>query len=173
MNPLKVFIIPVKGIKIGIHEFDFELDKSFFKAINPEIEIDALLQVHVSFDKRPTMYILDMSVKGVLYDACDRCLEKISIPVSAEHQLFIKQGIGEEDADIVYVELFQDVINIATYLYEYAILSFPMTKIIDCDEMDKPPCNFELLDKWEEDNSEDDEPQGGSIWDELNKLNLE
>ena len=175
MNPLRSFIIPVKGLKIGVHEFSYILDHSFFKAVNAESEIQAELKVSLSFDKRPTMYILDISITGDYHNACDRCLENIAIPIEIEHQLYIKKGLSEDEADVVYLEHFDDELDIARYLYEYAVISFPLTNVIDCDEMKDPPCNMDMLAKWDAETkaANAEEENKGSIWDELNNLNLE
>ena len=173
MNPLISFTIPVKGLKMGEHEYVFNIDSTFFKAVNEESNVQANLQVNVIFDKRPNMYILDFHIVGDAKDTCDRCLEHILIPIDSTYQLIIKRGMGEDEADLVYLEHFDDEINIAEYIYDYALISFPMIKVIDCDEMDDPPCNFELLEKWEsESDAAQDEDKGG-IWDALNNLNLD
>lgn len=172
MNPLRSFILPVLGLKIDTHEYNFLLDDSFFKAINPEIETKAVIDAHVLFDKRPNMYILDIQISGSFKNACDRCLEIIDIPVEGSHQLFIKKGTGEDEADVVYLESFDDTLDISKFLYDYTLISFPLKKVIDCDEMQKPPCNTVMLAKWDEANNQA-EIKTGSIWDELNNLNLE
>ena len=173
MNPLSSFILPVKGLKDGIHNYQFNLDDAFFKAVNPENETKATLQVVLEFDKRPTMYILHMTISGHCQNPCDRCLEQISIPVEGEHELFIKKGDGEDEADIVYLPVFEDQLNIAQYLYEYAIVSFPLMNVIECEEMNNPPCNMDMLNKWDEANDSSEVETKTSIWDELNNLNLE
>lgn len=174
MITLRSFILPVKGLKIGIHEFDYELDSSFFKLVNEESELVANFDVHVVFDKRFGMYVLDLELKGHYVHPCDRCLEQIQIPVEDSHRLYIKRGVGDEEADIVYLEFFDDEINIAKYIYEFVLVSFPLMNVIDCNDMENPPCNMKMLDKWEDISKEaESENKEGSIWDDLNNLNLE
>lgn len=115
------------------------------------------------------MYILDISIDGTRTTACDRCLEYVPISVQGEHRLYIKRGDAEDEADVVYLPNFDDQLNIAKYIYEYAILSFPL--INACEEEDGKFCNEALLDKLDE--QEETEEPSSSIWDELNKLNLE
>jgi len=171
MNPLKTFILPVRGLKDGLHEYKFELDSTFFESVNPETDIDATLTVDLIFDKRPGMYILEFEVRGSLKADCDRCLEKINIPIDDAHQLYIKQGEAEDEADIVYLVAFEDHLDISKYVYDYAILSFPLMNVVECEEMENPPCNFEMLEKWDDQDSEDEKKN--SIWEQLNNLNLD
>ena len=174
MNPLESFTIPVKGLKNGIHEFSFILDTPFFDAVNEDNEIKANMLAEVRFDKRPSMYILEIIIGGTVRANCDRCLENIDVPMESVFQLYIKLGSAEEEADVVYLEKFDDSINIAKYIFDYAVISIPLMKLRDCDEDENPPCNFEILDKWESQNEIEEETETkGSIWDELNNLNLD
>ena len=176
MNPLDLFTLPVKGLGNGIHSFDFELDALFFQAINEESTLKAKLTSCVKFDKRDSMYILDILIKGELYTNCDRCLNKISVPVNGDHRLYIKRGIGEDEAYIVYLEQFDDLLNIAKYVYDFAILSLPFKNVVeDCEELENPPCNFEMLKKWEQNsgNSDNKEEKKGNVWDELSNLKFD
>jgi len=176
MKPLDSFTIPVKGLGNGIHNFEFELDAPFFKAINEESTINANLISKVEFDKRDSMYILDIFVEGKFIADCDRCLNEIPVPVEGEYKLYIKRGLGEDEAEIVYIEQFEDQINIAKYVYDFAILSLPFKNVIEgCEEMEKPPCNFDMLEKWGQNSGEKDkeEEKKGSMWDQLSNLKFE
>jgi uncharacterized metal-binding protein YceD (DUF177 family) len=177
MNPLDAFTIPVKGLKNGIHLFEFSLDKAFFLKINETFDLRPSLSSNVTFDKRESMYILDIEINGYILEDCDRCLNEIPVPVDSEHRLYIKRGAGEDEADIVYLEDFDDQLNIAKYIYDFAILSLPIKNVIeDCEEMEKPFCNFEMLDKWEENSGVEDEENdksAGNIWDELSNLKFD
>lgn len=174
MNLLRSFTIPVKGLKIGQHEFSWKLEADFFKAVNTESNINADLEAFVIFDKRSSMYILNIEIKGNLIDTCDRCLETIPIPIEGKYEFFIKQGTSEDEADLIFLESFDDELNIATYIYEYAVLSFPLIKKVECDDLEPKPCNTELLKKWEQETKLiEREEDKKSVWDALNKLNLD
>ncbi len=176
MNPLDAFTIPVKGLKNGIHSFNFVLDKAFFSAINEENTLKPNLSSAVKFDKRDSMYILDINVEGNITVDCDRCLNEIPVPVEGEHKLYIKKGLGDDDADIVYLEKFEDQLNLAKYIYDFAILSLPFKNVIqDCEEMENPYCNFDMLEKWDENSGHEneDEKKAGNIWDELSNLKFD
>ncbi len=176
MNPLDSFTIPVKGLKNGIHRYEFELDTSFFQAINEESTLQPSLTAVVDLDKRDSMYILDMKISGNVQADCDRCLNPIPVIVDGAHRLYIKRGIGEDEADIVYLEQFEDQLNIAKYVYDFAMLSLPIKNVIEqCEELDSPPCNFDMLDKWDENSGTEDnkEEQKGTVWDKLSDLKFD
>lgn len=176
MNPLDTFTLPVKGLRNGIHSYKFELDSTFFKEINEESELKANLTSEVKFDKRDSMYILDIQVTGEIFADCDRCLNEIPVPVNGEHRLYIKRGIGEDDAEIVYLEQFDDQLNIAKYVYDFAIISLPFKNVLeDCEEQENPLCNFDMLEKWEENSGEkeDKDEEKGSVWDQLSNLTFD
>jgi hypothetical protein len=52
-------------------------------------------------------------------------------------------------------------------MYEFAVLSLPITNVYDCQEDSEPPCNFEVLRRLSRDGEDD---KGSSVWDALNPL---
>ena len=61
MKNLKEFSLPIKGLKSGVHEFDFEIGNDFFKNFeNSPIE-EGNFNVHLTFDKHDAfieMYLI-------------------------------------------------------------------------------------------------------------------
>ena len=58
LKPLKQFSIPFTGLKIGKHQFEFEIDKSFFDAFEYSLVKEGHLKAAVELDKQETMLIL-------------------------------------------------------------------------------------------------------------------
>ena len=55
MDPLIAYTFPVKGLKAGVHRFDFQVDRAFFQAFEGSPVEDGNVQLTLYFDKRPTM----------------------------------------------------------------------------------------------------------------------
>ncbi|NJN33387.1 MAG: hypothetical protein HC817_03165 [Saprospiraceae bacterium] len=47
MDNLKEFSIPIKGLKTGVHEFNFHIEKSFFEQFEGSAIQDGDFQVHL------------------------------------------------------------------------------------------------------------------------------
>lgn len=170
MDALISYTLPVKGLGIGIHRFDFKIDQLFFEHFESSPIREADIDLHLDFDKRIDMYVLDFQISGTVRTECDRCLAPIHLPISGEYQLIVKfsHDPGDEEAEIVYVSPEIEQLNIAQYIYEYIVLSLPMIKVYNCVEDDPVPCDEEMLDRLEAEEEEDATPN--PIWDELRKL---
>lgn len=171
MDALISYTLPVKGLGIGIHGYDFRIDHLFFEHFESSPLREAEIDLHLDFDKRIDMYVLDFSFSGTVRTECDRCLAAIDLPVADEQQLVVKfsQEPGDEEADLVYISPETEQFNVAKYIYEYIVLSMPMIKAYDCENDDPMPCDEEMLDRLEVD-EKDEDATPNPIWDELRKL---
>ena len=146
MEPLTEYTIPIEGLKDGMHEFDFQLDSSFFEHFEAAPIQNGNFTLKLYFDKRPDMLVLVFDIKGSYPTECDRCLAAIDLPVNGQEQLLIKYASqAGEDADVVYITRETKLLNIAKYVYEYVCLSVPMVKTYECETEKEPPCNQEML----------------------------
>ena len=66
LKPLKQFSIPFTGLKIGKHQFDFEIDNAFFDAFEYSRVKKGSLKVDVELDKQETMLILQIHIAGTI-----------------------------------------------------------------------------------------------------------
>lgn len=170
MDALIPYTLPVKGLGVGIHRYDFRIDHLFFEHFESSPIREAEIDLQLEFDKRIDMYVLDFSFSGTVRTECDRCLAPIDLPIADEQQLVVKLSHepGDEEADLVYISPDTEQFNVARYIYEYVVLSLPMIKVYDCEDEDPLPCDEEMLDRLEADEHTDDSPN--PIWDELRKL---
>ena len=170
MDALKQFSIPIKGLKNGIHQFDFQLDKAFFEAFEASIIKDGRFNVQLEFDKRPDLFVLDFIFEGAVKTACDRCLEIIDLPVKSSERLLVKLADEpKEEDEIVYITDTLTIFNVAKYIYEFINLSLPLIKVYDCEDDNPPPCNEKMLNYL--DPEPEEETKANPIWDQLKNLN--
>ncbi len=172
MSALNSFIIPLKGLKDGIHEFDFEVADWFFEEF-PESPIKkGTFDVKLFFDKRPDMLVLTFDFKGRVHTDCDRCLAAIKLPVQGNQQLLFKYAGQEgEEGEVIYITRHTSLLNVARFLYEYICLALPLIKAYNCEEDPEQHCNEEMLNIL--DNKTGALPsknESESVWDELKKL---
>jgi len=165
MEALKEFTIPIEGLKDGVHEFDFQIDKSFFEHFESSPIQDGSFGLKLYFDKRPDMLVLTFDFSGRFMTSCDRCLENIDLSLSDAQQLVVKYSDqAKDDAEIVYITRETQLLNVAKYVYENICLAIPIMKV--CDEIDNPPCNDKMLD-YLEGSPEEDKTSENPIWEAL------
>ena len=149
MSVLKVFTIPLLGLKTGMHEYDFEVKSDFFAEFEGSPISEANFEVKLFFDKCPDeMMVLIFTYQGTTTTECDRCLAEIQLPVKGEEQLVVKfADQAREEVEVVYLLKGTPEINVARYIYEFIILSLPIIKVYDCEDEDPLPCDEAMLDK--------------------------
>lgn len=142
LKPLKQFSIPFTGLKIGTHQFDFEIDNSFFDAFEYSLVKKGELKVDVEMDKQETMLILNIHVKGTIKLDCDKCLAEFDAPLDVKERQIIKFAEDElesDDLEIIILSKKESSLDIAEILYEFINVSVPYIKLCeqagaDCDQ---------------------------------------
>lgn len=165
MKSLNHFTLPILGLKMGMHQFDFQIDKEFFNHFDQSVIESGEFDVRLYFDKRPDMIVLVFEYEGFAQTNCDRCLATIQLPVKGNNQLLVKYAEEEsEDDEIWYIPSGKSELNVAKPIYEFILLSLPIIKTYDCQSEEQPPCDEEMLrylippeETKEEDTGEDDD----------------
>ena len=163
MSGLIQFQLPVKGLKYGLHNYEFQIDSQFFKEFEESPIQIADVNVELGFDKSPDMFVLDFNIRGKIKTECDRCLSVIDLPIESRNQLLIKLSQEEQsdDADIIFMDPEISNLNVAEYIYDFIVLSVPLKKVYDCMSDIPPPCNFQMLEylnKTDLNSSEEENP---------------
>ena len=132
------YSIAYKGLKNGLHEVDFDVDGTLFKAYESKEIKDGRCKVHVDIDKSDTQLILDVTIDGHVVCECDRCLEDCTIPVHFDGRLtvFVSDHQGEYDGDNMWVSPDEEDINLMQYIYESIVLSLPYRRVHPDGECD-------------------------------------
>lgn len=175
MDTLNTFILPLKGLKPGIRQFNFQIERSFFEHFEGSAISECDIQCKLIFDKRPNMIVLDFEIEGTVQEECDRCLEAIDLPISGTQQLMVKysEEEQEEKEDVIYIHPESSKLQTANHFYELIHLSVPMRKVKpDCEDFPED-CKTNLLNRYEEEEDFDEEESGentNSIWGELDNF---
>ena len=176
MGALTEFSLPVQGLKIGVHQYKYSLNRDFFQHFEASPIDECSFEIDLELDKRSNMLVLDFGLSGWFKTTCDRCSADIDLPMEDAQVLYVKYSDEEKDGDeddVVFISRDAHELNVARYIYEFVVLSLPITNTYDCENDEEPPCNFDVLDYLEnqKDNEDDDDtPPDGSIWDALKDL---
>lgn len=176
MSGLKPYNIPVKTAGLGVHNYDFEIDRDFFKNYEDSPIEDGEFHVALIMDKKPNIIELNFNIEGSFKSPCDICLAEISIPAKGENRILVKYSEVEraEEEEIIYITTDEPFVNVANLIYEFIVLSIPISKRIDCEANDYQYCDqkvLEYLDQLEIENLEEDEDEDDrNIWDSLKDI---
>ena len=175
MESLLEYRIPVKGLSTGMHNFEYQVGSQFFSNFEHAPIKEADLKVEMRLEKKPSLYVLEFDFSGSVRTNCDRCLAEIDLPIAGKDRLLVKisEKTESEDPEVVYLHPEAQKLEVAEYIYEFIVLAIPMIKVYDCEEEAEPACDFDMLDKLDYSDDEEDQADSGNnpIWDELKKFN--
>jgi len=174
-----LYTIPFKGLKNGIHEFQFTIDKTFFSDFDKSEVKEGNVDVRVSVEKNIQILVFTFSLKGNVKMNCDLCLEQFDMPIDFSSKLYVRFGLEIEDSryigeDIKIISEDDYEIDVSQYIYEFVHLSLPVKRVHPTDENGKSKCNNDMLKiikKMSQRESSDNniDPR----WDKLKKLTIE
>lgn len=158
-------MIPFLGLKIGLHDFEFEISNEFFEAIEYSSIANGNVHVHLSLERKETMLIGVYTIKGTVNTVCDRCQDPINVPVKGVYKLVYKFG-NEEEFDESLVVLHPDAyeIDVEPAIYEFITVSLPNRLVHPAGE-----CNEEMLailSKYSVNSFEDEEDFDDEEWED-------
>ena len=131
MKPLKEFIIPFIGLKLGKHHFDYQIDKTFFEHFEYDDFNDVKIKTDLVFEKKTTLLELHFKISGTVNVNCDISNEPYDQKIKGNFDLVVKFGdeYNDEHDEILIIPHAEYEINIAQYIYELIILSVPAKRI--------------------------------------------
>lgn len=168
MKERKSYNIPFVGLKLGFHDFAFEIGDTFFDEVDYSIIQRGKVNVQLKLEKKETMLIADFSISGEVFTTCDRCNDPLEVPVKGQFKVIFSFGTQTSDDENLHV-LHPDAYELELFdiIYELITVSLPSRKIHKSGE-----CNEEMIqliskysavveesedDQWDDEDWDDDE----------------
>ena len=131
MNNLKEYLIPFVGLKIGKHQFDYQIDNTFFKNFDYDEFNDVSVKVDIVLEKKSTMLELDFKHKGTVNVPCDVSGEEFDLPIKGKFKLLVKFGdeFNDENEELLILPHGEFQFSVAQYIYETIVLSVPLRRV--------------------------------------------
>ena len=177
MKQLNEFLIPFVGLKLGKHQFEYQITKAFFQHFEFDEFEDANIKVDVVFEKKATMLELHFAHKGTVHVPCDVTGEMFDLPVEGNTRLVVQFGemYNDDNDELLILPHGEHQINIAQIIYEMIVLSVPLKRVHP--GVDDGSLKSAALDKLNEirvnesdEIEETEEEHTDPRWDELKKL---
>ncbi len=174
MNTSREYQIAYVGLKPGIHTFSYNLTDSFFEQHGSPDFTNSSLQVKVSMDRKPLIFLLHFEITGTVTTTCDRCADDLELQLWDEFDTVVKivddeivAQKNEDDPEVMYIGRSESILNLASLLYELSILCIPIQKIHTNDSNDESTCNKEILKYLEHKTA----PTNNIVWGTLKQKN--
>jgi|SRR5574344_51517 uncharacterized metal-binding protein YceD (DUF177 family) len=130
MCSLENFKIDLKSLKDGENRFEYDLDDSYFEALDGSEVEHGSLHVSLSVRKITGFYELLFHTEGTVTVACDLCLDDMDQPIETDDRLVAKLGPEyAEDDDLITVDENEGIIDVAWFIYEFIALAIPIKHV--------------------------------------------
>ena len=149
MVKLTDFQIAFSGLKLGNHQFDFQIEDAFFQLFDYAELNSGQISAIILLQKKSNMLELEFQIKGNVTLACDTCTEDYTQSIEGNYKQIVKfsdVAEPEETDEIIILPTTEHTLEVAHQLYELIHLSLPRRRI-HADEAD---CNQGILEKLEE-----------------------
>ena len=130
MNSLELLKIDLKGLVDEETSLAFDLDDTYFEALDGAEVKKGSLHVSVSIRKATGFFELNFHTVGTVVVPCDRCLDDMDQPVETSNRLIVKLGseYSEED-DIIVVPEDEGILDTSWFIYEFVALVIPIRHV--------------------------------------------
>ena len=131
MKQLNEFLIPFIGLKLGKHQFEYQIDNTFFENFEYDEFESSAIKVDVVLEKRGTMLELNFKSKGTVYVPCDLTSEMFDLPIKGKFRLIVQFGpeFNNDKEDLLVLPSGEHQIDISQYIYEMIVLSIPLKRV--------------------------------------------
>jgi len=159
----KDFTITYVGLKLGSHEFNYDLNDTFFELFEFSDYSGLKGVAQMKMLKSETVLDLDFSFSGSITAPCDVTNKAYTQKLANSFSMQVKFGeeYNDENDELLILPHGEHSFNIAQYLYELVVLSIP-------PKLNGPNAGNGLEDfiKNEEENEKETDPR----WDQLKNL---
>lgn len=130
MKQLNEFLIPFIGLKLGKHQFEYQISKSFFEDFDFDEFEDSLVKVNVVLEKKSTIMELSFKHKGTVNVPCDLTGEMFDQPIKGNIKVVVQFGeqFNNDNEELLILPHGEHQIDIKQYIYEMIVLSVPLKK---------------------------------------------
>ncbi len=174
MSWITTYDIAFKGLKEGLHKFEYEIGTKFFEHFDQSMVDSGNLKAAVDLEKRSGFIKLYFDIHGWVELTCDRCLEKYRQQVKNKAEIFVKFGENdrEDDDQVIWISPEEYRINLAQLIYEYIVLSIPLKHVHPPGENGASGCNKAMIERLSEHQPGTGENFAGldPRWEKLKKL---
>lgn len=131
MELIKEYEIPFIGLKLGKHQFEYQITNTFFQEFDYHQFEAVSVKVEVTLTKKETMLELAFKHSGYVNVPCDLTGEYFDQPVKGKLNLIVRFGeeFNDDHEELLILPQGEYQLNIAQYIYEMIVLSVPVKRV--------------------------------------------
>ena len=131
MGKFTEFKLPLKSMTLGVHEFEYHLDKQFFKNMESSDIHEADLNVKLSVNHKNDVYDMTFVISGEIVLLCDRCLDDLQFPIESDYHIVVKYGEDycDDSDELLIIPESDNYLNVAYMIYDTVSLAIPIKHV--------------------------------------------
>ena len=147
MCSMDIFDIDLRDLDNGLTEKSFDLDNSFFEAVEAPTVRKGSLHVEMSVFRSADEFEFKFEVRGTAVVPCDRCLDDMDLDINTTGTLtaVLSENENSEDEDVVTVDKKEGILSVAWYICEFIELAIPIKHVHAPGK-----CNHAMIEKLNE-----------------------
>jgi uncharacterized metal-binding protein YceD (DUF177 family) len=124
------YLIPFIGLKIGKHQYEYQINNTFFDNFDYHEFKNCEIKVDIVLEKRNTMLELSFKHKGTVFVPCDLTNEMFDLPIKGKIKLVVQFGeeFNNDNEEILILPHGEHQIDVSQYVYEMIVLSIPLKR---------------------------------------------
>ena len=131
MKKLNEYLIPFIGLKLGKHQFEYQINKTFFDHFEYDEFESADIKVELVLEKKSLMLELHFKHSGSVSVPCDLTGEMFDLPVNGNMRVVVQFGeeFNNENEELLILPHGEHQIDVSQYIYEMIALSVPLKRV--------------------------------------------
>lgn len=131
MKVTNEFLIPFLGLKLGKHQFEFQISKAFFDHFSYDEFESSNIKVKLILEKQSNMLELNFKHTGTVNVPCDVTNENFDLPIKGKLKLIVRFGesYNDENEELLILPFGEHQIDVSQYIYEMIVLSIPLKRV--------------------------------------------
>ena len=137
MSEQNHYIIDLRRLPIGMHEFDIQLDDAFFEGMEKSEILRGRIGCKATLNLREEDYQLTIAVHGTVFVVCDRCLDPMPLEINDEQEIWSNDEEENHQSPMTNHQL-----DLSWLAYEIVSINIP---IVHCHQAGECNKQMELL----------------------------
>ena len=131
MNKTKEYLIPFVGLKLGKHQFEYQINNAFFEIFDYNEFQNSNIKVNVVLEKKSNMLELSFKHSGTVNVHCDLTSEDFDLPIKGKMKLIVRFGetYNNDNEDLLILPFGEFEIDVSQSIYEMIVLSVPLRRV--------------------------------------------
>ena len=142
---LMKFVLPINGLKVGEHNYQWKVGADFFKEFdNYELQ-KGDVDISLVLLKKINSIELSFIAKGVILGLCDRCAGDLNLVIDHKELRVVKFSKSSQiNDDFLVLDNGEHEIDVSHMIYETIILGFP-TRRVHGENLNNQKCDTDVL----------------------------